>query len=36
MVGKPTSYGWMIKLPDGRLILVATEEEARELLEEVA
>lgn len=33
MLGKPTRYGWMIRLNDGRLIEVATEEEARELLE---
>lgn len=33
LLGKPTRYGWMIRLNDGRLIEVATEEEARELLE---
>ena len=31
---KPTGYGWLIRLPDGRLIEVATEAEARELLTE--
>ena len=30
---RKTSYGWLIQV-DGRLIEVATDEEARELLEE--
>ena len=31
---KLTGYGWLVRLPDGRLIEVATESEAIELLEQ--
>ena len=31
---KPTGYGWIVRLPDGRLIETATETEALELLEQ--
>ena len=31
---KLTGYGWLVRLPDGRLIEVATEAEAIELLEQ--
>ena len=31
---KTTRYGWLIRLPDGRLIEVATDTEAYELLKE--
>lgn len=34
MLGRQTRYGWLIKLPDGRLVEVATEDEAYELLKE--
>lgn len=30
----PTGYGWLIRLPDGQLIEVATDEEAIELAEQ--
>lgn len=36
VIGRQTRYGWLIKLPDGRLIEVATEDEAYELLKEEA
>lgn len=31
---KLSGYGWFVKLPDGRLIEVATDAEARELQEQ--
>lgn len=31
---QPTGYGWLIKLPNGTLVEVATEAEALELLEQ--
>jgi hypothetical protein len=34
VVGRQTHYGWLIKLPDGTLVEVATEDEAYELLKE--